>query len=95
MNPFGLPNFQIPITINGITNKVWYFYWAKIGQTLANQVALPAGSYTNTNLTVNANGVISAISSGATRLNMVEPVCPMCRPVMSTLRDGAQTVEPA
>src|SRR6202451_4691795 len=65
MNPFGLPNYEIPLTINGVTSKVWYFYWAKIGQTLANQVALPAGSYTNSNLTVNANGVISAISSGA------------------------------
>lgn len=41
-----LPNFNVPLQVQGVTGKDWYFFWANLfrGLSPANEVALTVGA---------------------------------------------------
>jgi hypothetical protein len=61
-DPKGLPKFEIPLTLNGVTNKTWYFYWATLPQAGISATIATAkltGGGTNGSMTF-VNGVLTA-----------------------------------
>jgi hypothetical protein len=61
-----IPTYETPLEVGNNTNKTWYFFWNSVGKIVnaTNIVSLTPGSYTNSNVTVNSNGVISSVASG-------------------------------
>lgn len=61
------PTDSVPLTINGKTHKSWYFFWNKLATSVnaLNVVPLTPGTYTNTTITINSDGVISSVSTGS------------------------------
>ena len=67
--PNTIPTFNTKLTVKDTTSREWYFFWQGLYQKIQSLSGLvptgvTPGSYTNTNLTVNADGLITAASSG-------------------------------
>lgn len=61
-----LPKFEVPLNDKGgSTSKYWYFFFQGLLQSLLKPSGVTPGSYTNTNLTVNVDGIITAASNGS------------------------------
>jgi len=65
VTPNPIPTFKQPIADGeNNTTRPWYFFFQSLYNNILKPTGVTPGSYTNTNLTVNANGVITAASSG-------------------------------
>lgn len=61
-----LPKFEVPLNDKGgTTSKNWYFFFQGLLQNILGPSGVTPGSYTNTNLTVNEDGIITAASNGS------------------------------
>lgn len=61
-----IPTFKQPIVDDDKnTTRPWYFFFQSLYNNILKPTGVTPGSYTNTNLTVNANGVITSASSGS------------------------------
>jgi hypothetical protein len=61
-----LPKFEVPINDKGgSTSKYWYFFFQGLLNNILKPSGVTPGSYTNTNLTVNEDGIITAASNGS------------------------------
>lgn len=84
VTPNPIPTFKQPITDDtDLTTRPWYFFFQSLYNNILKPTGVTPGSYTSTNLTVNANGVITAASNGSGGGGAL------------TVTDGTNTVTPA
>src|ERR1700761_8473428 len=64
-----IPSYSQQLVQNGVNSKAWYFFFQSLYQKFQNAILGPSGvtpgAYTNANITVNEEGLITLASNGS------------------------------